>query len=79
MPIGPLGDEAVGLQIYETGSVGEFADQCIVDAGELLARVVGVGGRCADFGVRAQVPMQGVEEETVIVLAGSHCGLVEGP
>ncbi|MCB5294193.1 hypothetical protein BJQ90_03656 [Arthrobacter sp. SO3] len=76
---GPFGDEAVGFQVDEAGAVGEFEDQHLVDAGELLAGVVRVRGRLADVGVGAEIPLESVEEETVVVLAGCDRGLVERP
>ena len=76
---GPFGHEPVGFEIDETRAVGEFADQRIVDAGQLLAGVVGVRGRHADVRVGAEVPVEGVEEETVVVLAGSYRSLVQSP
>ncbi|MCB5275914.1 hypothetical protein BJG92_03468 [Arthrobacter sp. SO5] len=76
---GPFGHETVCFQIDEAGAVGEFADEYLVDAGELLTGVVCVCGRLTDIGVGAEVSVECVEEETVIVLAGSDRGFVQRP
>ena len=74
----PFRHEAVCFQIDETGAVGEFADEYFVYAGELLAGVVGAGDGVTDVCVASEVPVEGVEEESVVVLAGGDGGLVEG-
>jgi hypothetical protein len=79
MPSGPFSHEPVGFEIDEAGTVGEFTDQRIVDARELLAGVVRVRGRRAEVCICAEVPVKGVEEETVVVLAGGDCRFVKRP